>query len=383
MGRSHPLIKRDYYEVLGIARNADETEVKKAYRALALEHHPDRNPGDKESEEKFKEASEAYEVLRDQEKRNLYDRFGHDGLKNTGFQGFSNFDEIFSSFSGIFEDFFDMGSRGRRRRRNAPARGDDLRYDLTISFMDAATGKARDVEVRKEEGCEPCHGKGYPEDSPPEKCPQCGGSGQFLRSQGFFTIATTCNQCQGRGVTHKVLCKSCNGAGRVMKTKTLNLKIPAGVDNGSQLRLVGEGGPGHNGGPPGDLYVVLHVDPHEFFDRDGNDLVCQIPISFPQAALGAEIEIPTLDEPDILRIPKGTQTGETLRLRSQGMPSLRTGKKGDLLVQIFVRTPTNIDREQEELLKKLAEIQGDSETAFIREQSPFEKVKDYFKRNIR
>jgi len=376
------LIKRDYYEVLGVSRTAGETEIKKAYRALALEHHPDRNPGNKDAEEKFKEASEAYEVLRDPEKRGLYDRFGHEGLRNTGFRGFSNFDEIFSSFSSIFEDFFDMGPRSRRRRRNAPARGDDLRYDLTISFMDAARGQAREVEVRKEEACETCRGLGHPADSPPEKCPQCGGSGQFLRSQGFFTIATTCSQCQGTGVTRKVLCKACSGSGRVLKSKALNLKIPAGVDNGSQLRLVGEGGPGHNGGPPGDLYVVLHVEPHEFFERDGNDLVCQIPISFAQAALGAEIDMPTLDGTEKLKIPRGTQTGDTLRLRHQGMPSLRTGKRGDILTHIFVRTPTNLSKEQEELLRRFSELQGDSMTAFGREQSPFEKVKDYFKRNI-
>lgn len=377
------MIKRDYYEVLGVSRDAGETEIKKAYRVLALEYHPDRNPGNKDSEEKFKEASEAYEVLRDAEKRSLYDRFGHDGLRNTGFQGFSNFDEIFSSFSGIFEDFFDMGPRSRRRRRNAPARGDDLRYDLTITFMDAAKGRAREVEIRKEEMCESCQGKGYPPESPPEKCTRCGGAGQFLRSQGFFTVATTCNQCQGTGQTRSVSCKGCNGSGRVLKAKTLNLKIPAGVDNGSQLRLVGEGGPGHNGGPPGDLYVVLHVEPHEFFERDGNDLVCRVPISFPQAALGADIEIPTLDETETLRIPRGTQTGETLRLRQKGMPSLRTGRKGDILVQIFVKTPVNLSRDQEELLKKFAEIQGESPLVFGREQTPFEKVKDYFKRNIR
>jgi molecular chaperone DnaJ len=377
------LIKRDYYEVLGVPKNANENEIKKAYRTLALEHHPDRNPDSKESEERFKEASEAYEVLRDQEKRNLYDRFGHDGLRNTGFQGFSNFDEIFSSFSGIFDDFFDMGPRSRRRRQNAQARGEDLRYDLTISFMEAAKGKAKDVEVRKEETCETCKGRGYPAESPPEKCSKCGGSGQFLRSQGFFTIATTCNQCQGRGVSHKELCRKCSGSGRVMKTKNLSLKIPAGVDNGSRLRLVGEGGPGHNGGPAGDLYVVLQVEPHEFFERDGNNLVCQIPISFPQAALGAEIEIPTLDGIELLKIPRGTQTGEVLRVRHQGMPSLRTGKKGDIQAHVFVKTPTNLNKEQEELLKKLAEIHGGSPGKFDREPSPLEKVKDYLKKNIR
>lgn len=377
------MTKRDYYEVLGVSRNATETEVKKAYRALALQHHPDRNPGDKEAEEKFKEASEAYEVLRDPEKRNLYDRYGHEGLRNTGFQGFSNFDEIFSSFSSIFEDFFDMGPRGRHRRRNAPARGDDLRYDLTISFMEAAKGNAKEVEIKKEEGCEDCQGKGYPSESPPEQCSQCGGSGQSYHSQGFFTISTTCNRCRGQGVVFREVCKKCQGNGRVLQNKTLNLKIPAGVDTGSRLRLVGEGGPGVNGGPPGDLYVMLHVEPHEFFERDGNDLICQIPISFPQAALGDEIEVPTLEDTENLKIPKGTQTGDVLRMRNQGMPSLRSGKKGDIHVHMFVRTPTNLDQEQEELLQRLAEIQGESSEAFFKEQTPFSKVKDYIKRNLR
>ena len=377
------MTKRDYYEVLGVSRDAGENEIKKAYRALALQHHPDRNPGNKDAEEKFKEASEAYEVLRDPEKRSLYDRFGHDGLRNTGFQGFSSFDEIFSSFSSIFEDFFDMGPRSRRRRRDAPARGADLRYDLSISFIEAATGKAREVEVRKEEACEPCQGKGHPPENPPEKCSVCGGSGQYLRSQGFFTIATTCSHCRGSGSIQVVPCKACKGSGRVLKTKTLNLKIPAGVDNGSQLRLVGEGGPGQNGGPPGDLYVVLHVEPHEFFERHGNDLVCRIPVSFPQATLGADLEIPTLDGTETLRLPRGTQTGEVLRLRQKGMPSLRTGRKGDILVEVFVKTPENINREQEELLKRFAEIQGNTPVTLGKEQTPFEKVKDYFKRNIR
>ncbi len=377
------MVKRDYYEILSVERSATEIEIKKAYRAMALQYHPDRNPGDEEAEEKFKEASEAYEVLRDAEKRNLYDRYGHEGLRNTGFQGFSNFDEIFSSFSNIFEDFFDMGTRGRRQRRNAPIRGDDLRYDLNISFMEAAAGKSREVDIRKEENCETCQGRGYPAESPPEQCSKCGGSGQFLRSQGFFTIATTCNQCQGRGVTHQELCKTCKGSCRVVKIKNLNLKIPAGVDNGSQLRLVGEGGPGNNGGPPGDLYVVLHVESHEFFERDGTDLSCQVPISFPQAALGAEIEIPTLNGTETLSIPKSTQTGDILRIKQQGIPSLRNGRKGDILVHIFVKTPTNISREEEELLKQLATFQGESSDMFQKGQNPFSKVKDYFKRNVR
>jgi len=376
------LTKRDYYEVLGVARNASDEEIKKAYRKLALQYHPDRNPGNAEAEESFKESSEAYEVLRDPEKRGLYDRFGHDGLRNTGFQGFTNFDEIFSSFSSIFEDFFDMGPR-TRRRRTGPMRGDDLRYDLQIEFMDAAKGGTKKVEIEKEEPCEECDGRGYPEDSPPTACDACGGAGQVRRTQGFFSVATTCSHCRGRGVVYSKVCTGCRGSARILKKKPLSLKIPPGVDHGSQLRLVGEGGPGLNGGPPGDLYVVLHVEPHEFFERDGDRLLCQVPISFPQAALGAEIEIPTLDGPEVLKIPRGTQTGDVLRMRGQGMPNVRSGRKGDLQVHVFVKTPTNLDERQEELLKELGQLQGDMTIGEDREPTPFSKVKDYIRKNLR
>jgi molecular chaperone DnaJ len=376
------LTKRDYYEVLGVARAASEDEIKKAYRKLALQYHPDRNPGNKEAEERFKEAAEAYEVLRDPEKRGLYDRFGHDGLRNTGFQGFTSFDEIFSSFSSIFEDFFDFGPR-TRRRRTGPIRGDDLRYDLRVEFMEAAKGGTRKVEVEKEESCTDCGGMGHPEGSPPVPCDACGGAGQVRRTQGFFSIATTCGRCRGRGTVLSEVCKGCRGSGRVVKERTLTIKIPAGVDQGSQLRLVGEGGPGLNGGPPGDLYVVLHVGQHEFFERDGDRLVCQVPISFPQAALGAEIDIPTLDGPEKLKIPRGTQTGDVLRMRGHGMPNVRTGRKGDLEVQVFVRTPTSLTPEQEALLRELGEIQGGGAVGAGKEPTPFSKVKDYIKKNLR
>jgi molecular chaperone DnaJ len=376
------LTKRDYYEVLGVSRAASEDEIKKAYRKLALQYHPDRNPGNKEAEERFKEAAEAYEVLRDPEKRGLYDRFGHEGLRSTGFQGFTSFDEIFSSFSSIFEDFFDFGPR-TRRRRTGPIRGDDLRYDLRIEFMEAAKGGTRKVEVEKEESCAECGGMGYPESSPPVTCDACGGAGQVRRTQGFFSIATTCGRCRGRGTVLSEVCKACRGTGRVMKEKTLTLKIPAGVDQGSQLRLVGEGGPGLNGGPPGDLYVVLHVGQHEFFERDGDRLLCQIPISFPQAALGAEIDIPTLDGLEKLKIPKGTQTGDVLRMRGHGMPNVRTGRMGDLEVHVFVKTPTNLTPREEALLKELSELQGDGAVGSGKEPTPFSKVKDYIKKNLR
>lgn len=376
------MTKRDYYEVLGVSRSASEDEIKKSYRKLALQYHPDRNPGNHEAEELFKEASEAYEVLRDPEKRGLYDRFGHEGLRNTGFQGFTSFDEIFSSFSSIFEDFFDLGPRARRRR-TGPMRGDDLRYDLRIEFMEAAKGGTKKVEVEKEEACGDCGGRGYPEGSPPVSCEACGGSGQMRRTQGFFSILTTCSQCRGRGVVFSEVCKGCRGSGRVMKQKTLTLKIPPGVDHGSQLRLVGEGSPGLNGGPPGDLYVVLHVSHHDFYERDGDRLLCQVPISFPQAALGAEIDIPTLDGMEKLKIPRGTQTGDVLRMRGHGMPNVRTGRKGDLEIHVFVKTPTKLTPRQEELLKELGDLQREETIGPGKEPTPFEKVKDYIKKNLR
>jgi molecular chaperone DnaJ len=373
--------KRDYYEILGVPRDAREEQIKKAYRKLALQYHPDRNPGNKEAEENFKAASEAYEVLRDPEKRSLYDRYGHEGLRSTGFQGFTSFDEIFSSFSSIFEDFFDFGPR-RRRSRTAAQRGADLRYDLTITFMEAAKGKTKEFNVEKEEPCESCKGLGYPADSPPQQCSQCRGSGQVRHSQGFFTIATTCNHCGGSGMVFREVCKGCKGRGRVYNRKSLSVKIPPGVDTGSRLRLVGEGEPGAYGGPSGDLYVVLHVESHEFFERDGDELLCKIPVSFTQAALGAEIHVPTLDGIEKLRIPKGTQGGETFRLKGHGMPDPRSGRKGNLMVQTIVRTPTNLSREQEELLRRFAQLKGEELTDVNGEQSTYAKVKEYIKRNL-
>jgi molecular chaperone DnaJ len=262
-------------------------------------------------------------------------------------------------------------------------RGDDLRYDLQIEFMDAAKGNTKKIEIEKEESCEKCDGRGYPEGSPPRSCEVCGGAGQVRRTQGFFSIATTCSQCRGSGVVYTEVCEECRGSARILKKKPLTLKIPPGVDHGSQLRLVGEGGPGRNGGPPGDLYVVLHVAPHDFFERDGDRLLCQIPISFPQAALGAEIEVPTLDGAEILKIPKGTQTGDVLRMRGQGMPNVRSGRKGDLQVHIFVKTPTTLNERQEELLRELSESMGDKAIGADKEPTPFSKVKDYIKKNLR
>jgi molecular chaperone DnaJ len=350
------MTKRDYYEILGVGRSATEDEIKKAYRALALKHHPDRNQGDKESEEKFKEAAEAYEILRDPEKRQLYDRFGHEGLQQTGFKGFRDFDDIFSSFGDIFEEFFGFGSRGSRR--NAVRRGADLRYDLTIDFMDAAFGKETEIEVSKHETCSKCSGLGAKEGSRPEACPTCNGRGQVTRSQGFFTISTTCPKCQGSGTVITDPCEKCHGTGRVLMTRKLALKIPAGVDTGSRLRLQGEGDPGEFGAPSGDLYVFLHVKPHEQFRRQEDDVIVAIPISYSLAVLGGDVQIPTLDGTESFTVPKGTQSGQDFRISGKGIAHLRGRGRGDLIVYVYIETPRKVSKEEEALLRQLAQIEG-------------------------
>lgn len=347
--------KRDYYEVLGVSRNASETELKASYRKLALKFHPDRNPGDNTAEEKFKEAAEAYDVLRDPQKRQIYDQFGHQGLEGQGFSGFGGFDDIFSSFGDIFEDFFGFSSRGSSRSR--VQRGSDLRYDLVMDFMDAAFGVETTIDLEKYDHCDLCNGNGAEPGTHPQTCPQCGGAGQVGRSQGFFTIRTTCPQCRGGGqvITHP--CGACHGRGQVRINKTVSVKIPAGVDSGSRLRLTGEGEAGAQGGPPGDLYVFIQVRPHDFFKRDGNHVICQIPISFVQAALGDKVQVPTLTGESELTIPKGTQPGELFRLRGQGIPSLRTGRPGDQIIQVDIKTPTHLNKKQISLLREFAKLE--------------------------
>jgi molecular chaperone DnaJ len=345
---------KDYYKILGVSRNASEEEIKKSYRKIAMQYHPDRNPGNKEAEEKFKIASEAYEVLRDPEKREIYDRYGIEGLKGTGFTGFRGFDDIFSAFGDIFEDFFGFGTTYKRRSRARP--GADLRYDLKISFYDAAFGKATEIEIPKNAICEICNGTGAKPGTYPTNCPMCRGTGQVTRSQGFFTISTTCGQCLGEGKVIQNPCRECRGLGRVRKNKKIHIEIPPGVDTGSKLRIRGEGEEGERGGPPGDLFLFLYVEPHDFFSRDGDDIICQIPISFPQAALGAEIEIPTLNDKKNLTIPKGTDSGEIFRLKGEGFPKLRGHGRGDQLVQIIVKTPKNLTKQQEEILRQFEEV---------------------------
>jgi molecular chaperone DnaJ len=347
------MAKRDCYEILGVSCTASEDEIKKAYRQMALRYHPDRNPGDKDAEEQFKEAAEAYEILRDPNKREIYDAYGYDGLKSSGFQGFRGFDDIFSSFSDIFEDFFGFSPRSSRR---GASQGADLRYDLKISFADAAFGKETEVEILKRGRCEECGGTGAQPGSSPEVCPHCHGRGQVSRSRGFFSISTTCSYCRGEGRVITNPCKACGGAGLVKIKKKVSLQIPPGVDTGSRLRLRGEGEEGSRGGPAGDLYVIIYVEPHEFFEREGDDIIWRVPIPFATAALGGDIEVPTLDGNKTIQIPKGTQPGEIFRLRGEGIPHLHGRGRGDQIIQTTIKVPKKITKRQEELLEEFAAL---------------------------
>ncbi len=348
--------KRDYYEILGINRNASEGEIKAAYRKLALKYHPDRNPGDKTAEESFKEAAEAYEVLHDSQKRNIYDQYGHQGIEGTGFSGFGGFEDIFSSFGDIFEDFF--GFRTSTGSGTRVQRGADLRYNLNLSFLEAVFGTGTEINIEKMEVCSTCNGNACKPGTQPENCRRCGGSGQITGSQGFFTVRTICPTCRGQGQSIPHPCPHCYGTGQVKVSKKVSVKIPAGVDSGSRLRLTGEGEAGLYGGPPGDLYVFISVEPHEFFERDDTNIICRIPISFIQAALGDKIKVPTLNNEKKLVIPKGIQPGDILRFSGLGIPSLRNGRRGDQIMQIVINTPTNLSRKQEELLKEFAKLES-------------------------
>lgn len=359
------MTKRDYYEVLAVAKDADEKTIKKAYRKLALEYHPDRNPGDKAAEEKFKELSEAYEVLADEQKRRVYDQYGHEGLSRGGFQGFDGVGvgDVLSHFSSIFEDFFggfggDVFGGGRRGGRKRAARGSDLRYDLTLKFDDAVFGSKKEIQVRHAVTCEACEGKGAARGSGTTTCATCKGRGQVVHGQGGFILSTTCPRCHGAGEIIKSPCKECEGAGRVAKAETVTVKIPGGVDTGMRLRVTGKGEPGEHGGPPGDLYVFIHVEEHELYKRDADDIRCEIPLSFVQAALGASMEIPTLDGPKEIEIQRGTQPGDTVTLPGLGVPKLNGYGRGDLIAHLHVTIPTSLTGEQEKLLREFAETSG-------------------------
>jgi molecular chaperone DnaJ len=366
--------KRDYYEVLGVARNASDQDIKSAYRKLALKYHPDKNPGSKEAEEKFKEAAEAYTVLSDAEKRERYNRFGHTGMQG----GFSGFDPaIFSDFGDILGDFFGFGDLfGGSRRRHGPERGADLRYDLKISFRDAAFGLKTKIKIPRSETCDSCSGKGTAKGKSPVPCPACHGQGQVRYQQGFFSISRTCGQCSGQGRIIRDPCDVCRGSGIVRREKILELKIPAGVDNGSRLRIQGEGEAGARGGPPGDLYVVVFLEEHPFFQRQGNNIYCQIPIGITQAVLGAEISVPTLEGEEKLKVPEGTQSGTIFRLRNKGIVSLHERGRGDQFVTVNVVIPTKLTKEQRNLFESLAKLNRDDEVNH--ERNLFEKVKDIF-----
>ena len=373
--------QRDFYEVLGVTRTATADEIKASYRKAALKWHPDRNPANKpEAETNFRECTEAYSVLSDPEKRQVYDTYGHAGLSNSGggvdFNGtiFQDFHDIFGDFFG-FEDI--LGGGGRRSRTRAQ-RGSDLRYDMTLTFEEASTGVSTKIKLPKQELCGSCHGTGAKAGTGASACQTCGGRGQLAYQQGFFTITRTCPSCQGAGQIIKERCPDCRGQGRIERDKTIDLRIPAGVDSGTRLRVPGEGEAGANGGPSGDLYVVLDVKEHPFFERRGADLYCTIPVSIAQAALGADLPVPGLGGEERLKIPEGTQSGAVFRIKGHGLPDPRGGGKGDLYYHVRVLTPSKLTREQRKLMEQLGATLRVENKPAERGSSFFDKVKDIF-----
>jgi len=363
--------KRDYYDVLGVEKEADQEEIKRAYRKLAMQYHPDRNVGDKEAEEKFKEAAEAYDVLHDQEKRQRYDRYGHAGLNGLGGPSFSDAGSIFDLFGDIFGDFF-----GQRGGRSGQQGGRDLQISLEIDLIEAARGTRKSITIPREENCSDCSGQGYRKGTKPANCRRCGGQGVVLINQGFFRMQQTCSGCGGRGIIITDPCPTCHGGGRVETRRTLEIDVPPGVDTGTRIRISGEGEAGSPRAPRGDLYCLLRVREHPFFQRDGNNLVCQVPITFSQAALGGEIDVPTLDSAIKHAIKRGMQSGEVVRIAGRGMPNIRGGRTGDLLVQVVVETPRNLTKRQEELLRELAEL--DKSHVSAQRKSFLEKLREFF-----
>ena len=376
--------KRDYYEVLGVSRTVTDQEIKSAYRKLALQFHPDRNPGDKAAEDKFKEAAEAYAVLVDTDKRHMYDRFGHAGLGGAATGGFDpNAFTGFEDILGGLGDVFGFGDAFGGRRRGGAQRGADLRYDLEISFAEAATGTEASLQIPRQDTCEACKGNGAAPGSAPTTCAQCQGRGQLRYQQGFFTVARTCGQCRGSGSIVTKPCPTCRGAGRIQKDRKLSVRIPAGIATGQRLRLSAEGEAGPGGGPAGDLYVVIHVQDHAFFQRDGNDLYCEIPLNFPTLALGGEIQIPTLDGSEPFQIPAGTETGTAFRVRGRGMPDVSGRGHGDLVVTVKGATPRKLTKDQKKILEQFASSLPKEEfeptpASAHSDRGLFDRVKDIF-----
>ena len=370
--------KRDYYEVLGVNRDASDQDIRKAYRRLAMKYHPDRNPDDVKAEDQFKEAKEAYEILSDAERRAAYDQYGHAGVDPSvgmGGAGAAGFGGFADAFGDIFGDIFGAGGR----TRSNVYRGADLRYNIEISLEEAARGTESRIRIPTMDECDMCHGSGAKPGTSPVTCPSCHGHGQVRMTQGFFSIAQTCPKCHGSGKIVESPCTACSGHGRVKRQKTLSVKIPAGVDEGDRIRLSGEGEAGVNGGPAGDLYVVIHIRAHDVFTRDGNNLHCEMPISFTRAALGGEIEIPTLDGYAKIKVPSETQSGKVFRLRGKGIKGIRSSTHGDLMCHVVVETPVNLTARQKELLAELEEInQSDASHHNPRAKSWMDKVKEFF-----
>lgn len=375
------MTKRDYYEVLGVTRSATADEIKKAYRQMALKYHPDKNPGNKEAEESFKAAAEAYSVLIDPEKKSIYDQFGHDGLSGQGFSGFSGFNStIFEDFEDILGNFFSFsfgdifGSRSRGRSQRA--RGRDLALELDLTLEEAAVGIEREIKINRVDFCPDCHGSRMAPGSQKSTCPQCQGRGQVRYQQGFFSLARTCSACRGEGEIINSPCPGCRGTGHIRIKKSLQVKIPAGIDDGMKLRLEAEGDVGDQGAPRGDLFVLIRLKKHKFFEREGSDLICQASLSFSRAALGSEIEISTLDGKEVLTIPPGTQPGHVLKLKGKGIKDVHRQRKGDLYIKINVKTPENLTKKEKELLKEFANARGENLDTIDR--NILDKVKNIF-----
>ncbi|MCJ7674113.1 MAG: molecular chaperone DnaJ [Sedimentisphaerales bacterium] len=373
------MAKRDYYETLGVSRNASEEEIKRAYRRMAMKYHPDKNPGNKEAEAKFKECAEAYEVLSDPEKHTRYDQFGHEGLRGAGMHDFSrmNVEDIFSMFG--FDDFFGeiFGTRSRRgTRRAGPARGYDLETGVELTLNDVAKGTEKTIEFTRQDRCQDCNGSGSAKGAKPGRCTTCGGSGQIARGGGFFQMVSTCPQCRGTGEIITNPCQKCRGSGRVPKRRTVSIKIPPGVHEGQPIRVPGEGEPGKDGGPSGDLYCYVRLKPHEFLQRDGNNVIAVVPITFTQAALGAMIDVPSLNGTQKLKIHAGTQYGSIFKIKGQGLPNARSHRTGDQLVQVMIETPSRLNTKQEELLREFAKTENASVSPHS--ASFLDRLKKYF-----